>query len=494
LTKKDEEIMEILEAFDLTRTARSAAELAGTDHKTVQRYVGLRDGGYEPLERHRRPQLIDAFAAKVEELVEESRGRVRADVVHDRLVAMGYPGSERTTRRAVHKAKLAYRGGQRRTYRPWIAEPGKWLQFDWGWGPVVQLRQTYLFCAWLAWSRYRVIIPTWDRTLGTVLICLDRTLRRLGAVPTYALTDNERTVSMDRVAGISVRHPQVVAFGRHNGLQIVTCTLADPETKGGSESTVRVAKADLVPTECNLLPAYSSFSALVGACERLENEVNGREHRESRRVPAEALQEELASMHRLPLEPYTATLGETRQVRSDQTVRFGSVPYSLPKAWVEREVWCRVEGEELVLVGRDEVGLREIIRHRLSVPGKPRILDEHYPDHPNGRGILQPTPRPQTETERDFLALGEGAELWLTTAAATGVTRIRTKMGRATELARLLGKARVNEALERAARAGRFGENDLASILEHGGEDRGTVADQSFSAQRGTKAWEVIGR
>lgn len=75
-----------------------------------------------------------------------------------------------------------------------------------GLGTVVRMR-TYLFCAWLAWSRYRIIIPTWDKTLGSVLVCLDRTLRRIGATPTYALTDNERTVSMDRIAGISVRNP-----------------------------------------------------------------------------------------------------------------------------------------------------------------------------------------------------------------------------------------------------------------------------------------------
>jgi hypothetical protein len=211
-------------------------------------------------------------------------------------------------------------------------------------------------------------------------------------------------------------------------------------------------------------------------------------------VPAEALQEELAVMHRLPLEPYTAALGETRRVENNQTIRFGSVRYSLPKAWVEQEVWCRVEGEELVIVGRDENGLREIIRHELSVPGRPRVLNEHYPDHPNGRATLQPKPRPQTETERDFLALGEGAEIWLTTAAATGVTRIRAKMGRAIELSRLFGKAPVERALQRAVRAGRFGENDLGSILEHGQDDSETVADHGFSAQRGTKAWEVIGR
>ena len=292
-----------------------------------------------------------------------------------------------------------------------------------------------------------------------------------------------------------MRHPELVAFGRHYGLRVATCAPADPESKGGSEATVKVAKADLVPTECNLLPAYDAFSALVNGCERVSDEVNGREHRETHRMPSEALREELTFMHRLPLEPYTAALGETRRVEENQTIRFGSVRYSLPKAWIDQEVWCRVEGDELVVVGRDEIGLREVYRHELSVPGKPRILDEHYPDHPNGRGTLKPKPRPQCDTERDFLALGEGAETWLTTAAASGVTRIRAKMGRANELAALVGADRVNEALRRAADAGRFSETDLASILgrlAHG--QTAVVADERFSAQRGTKAREVLGR
>jgi hypothetical protein len=33
--KNSEEVIEILEAFDLTGTLRGAAELAGCDHKTV---------------------------------------------------------------------------------------------------------------------------------------------------------------------------------------------------------------------------------------------------------------------------------------------------------------------------------------------------------------------------------------------------------------------------------------------------------------------------
>jgi hypothetical protein len=40
------------------------------------------------------------------------------------------------------------------------------------------------------------------RKLCTGLACLDATLRRLRGAPTYLLTDNERTVKTDRVAGV----------------------------------------------------------------------------------------------------------------------------------------------------------------------------------------------------------------------------------------------------------------------------------------------------
>ena len=63
--------MEILESYDLTRCAHSAAQLAGCDAKTVRRYVALRDaGGGDPLlvAAGPRPKMIDAFLAKVEEL------------------------------------------------------------------------------------------------------------------------------------------------------------------------------------------------------------------------------------------------------------------------------------------------------------------------------------------------------------------------------------------------------------------------------------------
>lgn len=233
MKKSDREIMEILEAFDATGCAHSAAALAGVDPKSVRRYVAKRAAG-EPLDGPvKRVRIVDAFVPKIEEMVTTSDGAVPADVAHERLVAMGFTGDERTTRRAVAQAKAAYRDGHRRSYRRWITEPGLWLQFDWGQGPVVfgpdgRARSTALFCAWLAWSRFRVVIPTWDRRMGTLLSCLDATFRACGGVPAFALTDNEKTVTVEHIAGVPVRHPMIVAAGRHYGLTVHTCVPFDP--------------------------------------------------------------------------------------------------------------------------------------------------------------------------------------------------------------------------------------------------------------------------
>jgi hypothetical protein len=52
----------------------------------------------------------------------------------------------------------------------------------------------------------------------------------------------------DHVAGIPARHPEMVALGRHHGRQVETCAPFGPGSKGGAEATVKIAKADPVPS------------------------------------------------------------------------------------------------------------------------------------------------------------------------------------------------------------------------------------------------------
>jgi hypothetical protein len=125
--KSVEEIMNMLEAFDLTGSCRDAGELAGVSHHTVARYVQARNAGDLSGRPAARALLIEEFLPKVEEWIERSNGKLRADKAHEKLVLLGYGGSERTTRRAVAQVKRDYRAGRVRVHRPWVTEPGMWL-------------------------------------------------------------------------------------------------------------------------------------------------------------------------------------------------------------------------------------------------------------------------------------------------------------------------------------------------------------------------------
>ena len=492
--------MEILDAYDLTRSFRDAGELAGCSHHTVKRYVDKREAAGRLDQVAARPQLIDPYLDKLEELVERSRGKIRADVVHEKLTALGYAGSERTTRRAVAEVKTAYRAGRVRVHRPWITEPGMWLQYDFGDGPRIDGVKTILFCAWLAWSRFRVVIPLRDKTLPSVFAALDVCFRRLGGIPTYVLTDNEKTVTVEHVAGIPVRNPQLLAWAGHYSVVVHTCQPADPASKGGTEATVKIAKADLVPTEANLRETYASFAELEAACEAFCEKVNTRTHRVTRRAPVEMLAEERHHLHPVPVHPHTVAFGTTRVVPPNTAmISFEAGQYSVPDTLVGQTVWVRVHGrgadEQVIITHVGADGPVEVARHRRATPGSPQIIDEHFRAQP--AGALDRTPKAKNATEAEFLALGEGARLWLIEAAAAGTTKMRVKMTEALALAKLFGATEVDWALGHAAVHGRFAEADLASILDHhAGESRTGErhqAGEDHSLTQGTSAWSRLG-
>jgi transposase len=501
--KSAEEIMEILNAYDLTGSLRDAGELAGCSHHTVKHHVERRAAGGEldQLDRAaQRPQLIDEYLPKVEEWVERSQGKVRADVAHDKLVALGYTGSERTTRRAVAKVRANYRTGKRRVHRPWVTEPGMWLQYDYGDGPVIDGVKTVLFVAWLAWSRFRVVLPLRDKTMPSVFAALDVTFRRLGGVPTYVLTDNEKTVTSEHIAGIPVRNPQLVAFAEHYSVVVHTCVPADPASKGGTESSVKISKADLVPTDTNLLAEYGSFAELEAACEEFCQRVNTRVHRATKRAPIAMLAEERTRLHPVAGSPHTVAFGLTRVVPANTPmVTFESGQYSVPHQLMGATVWVRTQGvgdgAQVVIVHVSDDGPVEVARHHRATPGSPRIDDGHFPPQP--AGPLDRRPRARNAAEAEFLALGEGARLWLVEAAAAGTTKMQVKMTEALALAKLFDPVEVDWALGHAAVHGRFAEADLPAILDHhatrpaAGEHR---ASEDRSLTQGTSGWARLGQ
>jgi hypothetical protein len=134
------------------------------------------------------------------------------------------------------------------------------------------------------------------------------------------------------------------------------------------------------------------------------------------------------------------------------TISVGGALYSVPSRLGDERVWARADGSELVVVHADgSDGPREVARHELTTPGKPRIAEEHYPTRP--AGVLERGPRASSTGEHEFLKLGPGAEAWLKAAAAAGTSR-RSKLAEAVDLGKLHGGEAVEEALRACAEAG----------------------------------------
>lgn len=93
-------------------------------------------------------------------------------------------------------------------------------------------------------------------------------------------------------------------MAHYYGVGIHTCVVADPESKGGTEATVRIAKSDVLPRPDNLVAEYPDFSSLERACQEAQDRFNTRVHRETGARPVDRLVTESAAPHAIPAEPY----------------------------------------------------------------------------------------------------------------------------------------------------------------------------------------------
>lgn len=170
-----------------------------------------------------------------------------------------------------------------------------------------------------------------------------------------------------------------MAFGQHYSVSVKTCVPADPASKGGTEAAVRIAKADL-------LPEYDTFADLIEACAVFCEKVNQRQHRVTRRVPAEMLAEEGR-----PVAPGAdaAAHGHVGRhppgPRSIPMITVDGAQYSVPHALLGERCGCAYReartGRKVVVV---HLGPVEVARHLVTTPGNPRVADEHFRPPPPG--------------------------------------------------------------------------------------------------------------
>ncbi len=472
--KNARERMDVIAAYRDVGSYRGAAAICGTTHKTVKRIIEQHEVssiGIAPVERVHRARNFDEVADLVAEKVKKTSGKISAKRLLPLARAAGYAGSARNFRRLVADAKATWRQGQHgngRGRRPAVWTPGETLVIDWG----VQ-GGLHVFCAVLAWSRFRFVRFAEDEQASTTLALLAECFEVLGGVPKVVLADRMGCLKGGVVANVVVPTPDYVRFAAHYRFRPDYCHANDPESKGIVENLVGYAKDDLmVPLTLEDDPWKGPGSGLARVNARAATwcaEVNAATHSEICAVPAQRLETERGLLAVLPsLRLEVGPKPVARKVDKLSCIRFASARYSVPNQLIGATVTVLVDERDRLLRVVEPLTGQIHAEHALVGPGETSILDVHYggprPDTPRRAA------RPKTPAEKEFVALGPVAEAFLTGAATAGVTKLTTEIAEILTLRAAHGTGPLLTALERAVTFSRWRAADVRSILATNGQ------------------------
>jgi transposase len=450
--------MDVLAAYREVGSFRGAAVICGTTHKTVRRIVEAHEAGGVTPPRVERGHNYDAVIDLVAKRVESSRGRISAKRLLPAANAAGYGGSARNFRRLVAEQKVLWRQGNPRGRRPAVWAPGDTLVIDWG-----VLAGVHVFCAVLAWSRVRFVRFADNERADTTLAMLAECFETLGGVPKIVLADRMGCLKAGVVADVVVPTADYVRFATHYRFRPDFCRAADPESKGIVENLVGYAKSDLMIPE---QPSTSDLASANRSAAAWCREVNAATHSEICAVPADRLDTERPLLG--PLPQLRCEIGPrpiSRKVDKLSCVRFGSARYSVPNRLIGSQVVITVADGHVVVL--ESFSGEVVAEHVLVAPGETSIVDEHYGS--SRSDSPRRAPRAKTQTEREFLALGQVAERFLVGAAAAGVSKLPTELAQILTLHAAHGHEPLLAALTRAVEFGRWRADDVRSILAAGG-------------------------
>ena len=447
--------MDMYAAYQEVGSYSAAAQICGTTPKTVKRAVAKAraaedaTSGHDMLGEHNYDEVREIIAQRVA----KTQGRISSKRLLPVVRAAGYDGSERNLRRAVAEAKATWRRDHHRGRRPGVWAPGDMLVFDWG-----EIGPLFVFCAVLAWSRFRFVYFADNLGAEATMAALAQCMETIGGVPKTLLTDRMGCLKGGTVAGVVIPTPAYVRFVTHYGTRPDFCEGADPASKGIVENLVGYVKSDL------MIPEELSVSDLVRANTfgvRWCAEVNGALHSDIAAIPAERIEIERTLLG--PLPSLRARIGKVvvRKVDRLSCIRVDSARYSVPDVHVGRQVEVRVADGEVMVVLLGEI----IATHDVIAPGEACIHDEHYG---GGRPAPRRAVRPKTATEKAFVAMGPVAEAFIKGAAARGMTTLGADLSELVAMEAAHGTGPLVAALARAVEFGRFRAADVRSILAAG--------------------------
>ncbi|HEV3149983.1 MAG TPA: IS21 family transposase [Acidobacteriaceae bacterium] len=375
----------ILELHAQKVSKHEIARILGISRASVRKV--LRSQSSAVPEMHR-PEKAEPYRQMILDLFPVCKGNLVR--VHEDLVAAGadlsYPALTAFCRRQGIGQKPVVPAGR------YHFEPGEEMQHDTSPHEVIidgKKRKAQTASGVLCYSRmlFFQIYPTFKRFDCKVF--LTDALRYAGGAPQRVMIDNTHVVVLRGTGREMIPVPEMAAFAERFGFAFRAHEIGDANRSARVERPFHFIENNFLAGR-----TFCSWEDVNSQARQWCDRVNSTYKKHIRAIPRE-----LFAIEQTRLKPLPAWIPEVyefcgRMVDSEGYVSLNTKRYSVPVAWIGRQVEVRV-AKDRVEIQLDE---RNIVTHgRVADAQQQRItLPEHRP--PRGEGIRRSDPHPDEQT------------------------------------------------------------------------------------------------
>ena len=346
------------------------ARRVGLDRKTVRRV--LRSDSWpddNARMRVRRPSKLDPFKGYIEARLEKAL--LSAVRLFEEIRVQGYTGGMSILKELVQALKEEER---LRAVVRFETMPGEQSQVDWAQVGMLSVdgerRPLYAFVMVLGYSRMRFVTFSHSMDLHALMRCHIEAFHYFGGQTRELLYDNLKTViTQPRTAETpAVVNSAFADFAGYYGFSVGACAPYRAQTKGKVERLVGYVKNNFL-----LGREFAELEEMKRAGLAWCDEVNGRVHGTTHKVPAEELRKE--GLIPIAGRDYDTSRVVLRIVARDCFISYEGNRYSAP---------YRLAGKSVVVRDADDgrlqvfLGDERVAEHRKAIGKRQVILD---PEH-----------------------------------------------------------------------------------------------------------------
>lgn len=424
-----------------------------------------------PTPRQRRGSIVDAYVARMEELLARWP-QITAVRVHEELRKAGYRGGYSMVRdrlRELRPKRLPERVLRFET------APGAQAQMDYA---VYDLdfsedgrQRVNLFSYVLGYSRRQYLRFVQRQDFETTLREHVRAFEHLGGVAASCLYDNMKVVVGRYEGDEPIYNTRFLAFATYYGYRPIACRPRRAQTKGKVERPFQFIEGNFLNGR-----SFRSLEHLNECLTQWLTEVaDVRIHRETQRRPVDLHAEELPCLVPLPAQPYDTAEVVYRTVSAEGLVAYRQNLYSVPWRYIGEALAVRITESELIIYGPD---LSVIACHPL-LPRTTTAARSEQPEHRPREDHRQK----EAWLQERFAELGPLAQRFLE-GLIQAQRNGKDHAQRVLVLLEIYRRQDLQAALERAVRFGAFSFRAVERILAAQAQPRTPLEALSDQEQR----------